>query len=256
MPFLRERRRQAEWMDRPDADPRELAASLAFIRKVNRWLRYTRATLGHLKRFAGTWSRGERIEVLDIATGSADIPSAIARWGIEAGFDVRVTGVDFHAETIAVARSEVQGATSDSGRAPQAERLQEGTVPISRVRLVRADAFRLPFENGAVDYAITNMFLHHLDPPEIVGVLREMDRVARRGVIVADLLRSYRAYAWVKLLTALSPAMVRHDAAVSVGQAFTRGEILCATGAAGLTYARYYRHFGHRFVLAGEKPRR
>ena len=256
MAFLRERRRQAEWMDRPDADPRELAESLAFIRKVNRRLGYTRATLKHLKRFAATWNRGERIEVLDVATGSADIPLAIARWGTEAGLDVRVTGVDFHAETIAVARSEVRGATSASGRAPQAGRLQEGTATVARVRLVRADAFRLPFENAAVDYAITNMFLHHLDPPEIVAVLREMDRVAGRGVIVADLLRSYRAYAWVKVLTCLSPAMVRHDAAVSVGQAFTRGEILGAAGAADLTYVQYYRHFGHRFVLAGEKPGR
>jgi len=54
-------------------------------------------------------------------------------------------------------------------------------------------------------------------------------------------------------LTVLANPMVRHDAPISVAQAFTQAEILALRDRAGLSYARYYRHFGHRFVLAGEK---
>jgi hypothetical protein len=80
-----------------------------------------------------------------------------------------------------------------------------------------------------------------------------MDRLSRRGVIAADLLRDRRAYFWIKQITRLSNPMVRHDAVVSVGQAFTESEIVALRDQAGLSYAKFHRHFAHRFVLAGEK---
>jgi hypothetical protein len=97
------------------------------------------------------------------------------------------------------------------------------------------------------------MFLHHLDEPGAIRVLTEMNRVARRGIIAADLVRNRRAYAWISLFTLWTSAMIRHDARVSVAQAFSRNEMLALRDAAGVGYARYYPHFGHRFVLAGEK---
>jgi hypothetical protein len=48
--------------------------------------------------------------------------------------------------------------------------------------------------------------------------------------------------------------MVRHDARASVAQAFTRQEVLRLRDRAGLHFAEYHRHFGHRWVLAGERP--
>src|SRR5438046_10434997 len=86
--FLAQRRREAEWMDAPDADPAVLADSLRFIRRVNRLFRYTRATLSHLQRFSRSWKPGERIRVIDFATGSADVPLAIVSWAQRRGFDV------------------------------------------------------------------------------------------------------------------------------------------------------------------------
>ena len=50
--------------------------------------------------------------------------------------------------------------------------------------------------------------------------------------------------------------MVRHDAKASVAQAFSRAEVLRLREEAGAGFARYFRHFGHRFVLAGEKMTR
>ena len=112
----------------------------------------------------------------------------------------------------------------------------------------------LPFDQAEFDYALTAMFLHHLDDDDVVRVLSTMSRVARRGIIAADLLRNSRAYAWITLFTLLANPMVKHDARVSVQQAFTEQEVKSLRDRAGIGFAEYYKHFGHRFVLAGEKP--
>lgn len=219
-------------MDAPDADPDQLRRSLAFIRWVNALFGYTRATLSHFKRFSAGWAPGEMIRILDVATGSADVPKAILRWATREGFDVRIVGVDLHARTAA-------------------EAARENANP--RLSIARADAMTLPFADDAFDYALTNMFLHHLDDDQVVIVLREMARVARRGMVVADLSRNARAYRWINLFTLLANPMVRHDARVSVAQAFAPDEVRALRDRAGITFASYHAHFGHRWILAGEK---
>jgi ubiquinone/menaquinone biosynthesis C-methylase UbiE len=226
------RQREPEWMDEPGADPELIRKSLRFIRRVNALLGYTRATLQHLERFSQRWKPGERIEMIDFATGSADIPRAILRWADAKGFDVRIVGVDLHAATAQTAAEE----TNDP-----------------RLRIVRGNVLDMPFEDNSFDYALTAMFLHHLDDDDVTRVMATMGRLSRRGVIIADLIRGQRALAWIKLFTLFSNRMVKHDASVSVKQAFSKEEILALRDRAGIGFAEYYKHFGHRFVLAGEK---
>lgn len=221
---------EAEAMDAPDADPTQLVRALGFIRRINTLLGYTRATLRHLDRLTLDLPK---TTILDVATGSADVPQAILRRSQQQGRAVSVVGLDLHAQTLAFARS------------------QAGTG----VPLVRGDALSLPFEDGSFDVVMTSMFLHHLPTPLAVKVLREMDRVARRGVIVADLLRDRRAYAWICLFTCLADPMVRHDARVSVRQSFTLGEAESLVREAGLDYLRVHPEMAYRFVIAGAKNR-
>jgi ubiquinone/menaquinone biosynthesis C-methylase UbiE len=227
--FLQSRLRGPEWMDEPGANAEHLRKSLRYLRRINGFLRYTRSTLSHLERFSRRWRRGETIRILDVATGSADLPRAILKWAKGRGFDVRVVGVDLHAMTARAAGAD------------------------NAVRIVQANAMQLPFADGSFDYATTSLFLHHLDEADVVKVLAEMGRVTGRGVIVGDLLRHRRAYFWVNILTSLANPMVRHDGRISVAQAFKREEIIALRDQAGISFASYHRHFGHRFVLAGER---
>lgn len=222
------RRREPEWMDADGTDPAELRRSLDFIERVNRRLGYTRATIGHLDRLARRWPAGRPLRVLDVATGSADVPRAVCVWADRRGGDVRVVGVDRHPETLAAAR----------------ERTADG-----RIELLQADALALPFAEGSFDVAICSMFLHHLSDDDAVRAVRELRRASAGAVIVADLLRSRRALAWITLFTAFSNPMVKHDARASVRQAFTSEEAMRMASAAGLRRPAVYRHFGHRFVL-------
>jgi ubiquinone/menaquinone biosynthesis C-methylase UbiE len=231
-----ERRRQPEWMDDPAVDPAELRQSLAYLRRINSLLGYNRSIVRHLDRFSRRWPPGRPVHVVDVATGSGDLPRAILGWSGRRGFDVWVVGVDLHATSVRIA----------------AELTPPHLSP--RLRFVQADALRLPFADGSFDYATSALFLHHLDEDSAVAVIREMARVARRGIVVADLLRHRRAYAWITLLTLFSRPMARHDARASVAQAFTRDEVLRLRDRAGVDFTSYSRHFGHRFAIAGERP--
>lgn len=226
------RQRAEELMDEPDVNPRHLAKSLAYIRLLNRWMGYTRATLSHFEHFSRRWKAGQRVTVLDVATGSGDVPAALVEWGDKRRFDIRVVAIDLHQKTI--------------------DRAAEYGLD-RRIGLVRADAVRLPFEAGSFDYVMTSMFLHHLDDEVIVRVFEEMDRVALRGVVASDLIRDKRAARWIRLFSFAANPVLRHDSVVSVLQSFREQEIMELVRQAGLDYLRFQEHFGYRFVVSGEK---
>lgn len=231
MRSLARRQREAEWMDAPGADPQLLRRSLIYLRRINALLGYTRATLSHLHRFSRRWTPGELITILDVATGSGDVPAAILKWADRHGFNVRIVGIDLHEQT-------AQTAAKNTG---------------PRFSVLRGNAMALPFADGSFDYVLTSMFLHHLDDDDAVAVLREMNRVARRGLIASDVLRGRRAYAWITLFTLWANPMVRHDARTSIAQAFSLPETRLLQERAGLAYTQHFVHFAHRFALAGER---
>ena len=223
-------------MDEADVDAGQLAGALAFIRRVNTALGYTRATVGHVARLAASLPAGRPLTVLDVATGSGDVPAALLAWARRAGRSVRVVGLDLHAGTLDLAAAHLTSVPAAAA----------GGVAVP---LVRGDALALPFADGAFDVVMTSMFLHHLPDAAVVAALREMARVAGHAVVAADLVRHPRAYAGIWLLTAASGPLLRHDARVSVRQAFTPDEIRRLAFAAGLRGAKTRLHFGHRFVL-------
>lgn len=229
------RRRTPERMDDPDVPQHDLREAHAFVRRVNRWLGGSRAAVSALRRWSRSWTRGETIRILDIGAGTADIPLAILDWARAAGHRVQVTAVDLHEGTLALAREQIGD--------------RQG------IDLVCADARRLTdrFSPGDFDYAHAGMFLHHLDDIEVVTVLRIMDRLARLGSIWNDLVRGRIESLGVRVLTLGAPALVKHDAIVSVEAGFTKREAIDLARRAGLTGIVYRRHLFGRFSLTSEK---
>ena len=230
--MLTRRTRTPERMDDPDVDRGELERSLAFIRVVNRRLGGTRAALGHLERWTAA---RQAVRVIDLGTGSADIPLAMVRWGAHRGREVHVTGIDAHPVTLALAREHV-GASG-------------------AIELVEADCLRLMdrYEPASFDYAHAGMFLHHLDDIEVLTVLRIMDRLARRGVIWNDLVRGPIEKLAVRALVVGQSPIVRHDARASVAAGFTKREALDLAERAGWASPVFRRHLFGRFTVTSEK---
>src|SRR5262249_34208718 len=117
------------------------------------------------------------------------------------------------------------------------------------------DARFIPLADSAVDVVTCSLFLHHLDPPDVVGVFREAARVARRGVVAGDVTRSWPAWLITWIMTrVLSRSRFFHvDGPRSVRAAYTPGELLSLARSAGLADARVRRTFPFRMILTWQK---
>ena len=248
--MLSRRAHTPEFMDDPAISRDELREHLRFIRMVNRRLGGTSAATGHFRRWSRDWNQvragagnpplalpdaRHAIRILDLGTGSADIPLAIAQWAQRAGLSVHITAVDLHPVTVELAHEHV-GTRSD-------------------IAVMQADALRLMdhFAPASFDYAHAGMFLHHLQDIEIMTVLRIMDRLATRGIIWNDLTRDALSHLGVRLLSIAATPKLRHDAVVSVAKGFTRREAIEIATRAGLANVRFTRHVFGRFTLTSEK---
>jgi ubiquinone/menaquinone biosynthesis C-methylase UbiE len=223
-------------MDEPAQDRAELARSLADIRAVNRWLGGTRVVLHHLEALFARHPR-PAYRLLDVATGSGDIPLQVARWARARGVQVEIVATDNHATTLELAR--------------------EHTAQEPAVRVEEADALALPWPDGEFDVALLSTALHHFDDDrDCLRVLREMHRVSRIGLIVNDLARSRAALLGAQLLAATAwrtHPVTRHDGPLSVRRAFTPAELRALAARAGLEKAEVRAHVPFRMALVVEK---
>ena len=79
---------EREYMD-DHTPPEEVVDEVyRFLGAIGRWLGGTRATLRRFEELSRGWTVGERITVLDVASGGGDIARALIRWGRVRGFDL------------------------------------------------------------------------------------------------------------------------------------------------------------------------
>lgn len=218
-----------ERLDAPDADPRDVEASLADLARINRLLGGTRLTLRALEKLLDGRKRGP-LTLLDAGSGGGDMAAAMASWARRRGFTPRVVGID----------------ASPSITALAAERVGDG------VDLRVGDMRALDLEDGSVDVATCSLVIHHLEPPEALRALRELGRVAQVGVVVNDLVRTrlglVGAQVLIRLLT--RNPITRHDAVISVRRAYTRRELLALVSEAGLRPVDVHGTLGYRVAVA------
>ncbi len=205
-------------MDRPQPVSDELISDLRNLRALNRYFGSYRLVRHFLKRWI--WPN-DHLRVLDLATGSGDIPRLVVEHARKTGAAVEIDAVDFQTSTVGVARE-----------------LSEG---FPEIRYHCADIHRFG-EDHSYDIVLFSLALHHFSEEEAVSLLRRARRLARGKVLIADLRRSWFAKISVDLLTTFvfREAMTRNDARVSVARSFSFRELDDLAHAAG------WKDFGHR----------
>ncbi|HEX4561302.1 MAG TPA: methyltransferase domain-containing protein [Gemmatimonadales bacterium] len=199
-----------EVLDDPGADPALVRAELTDLTRLNRWFGGARAVVRTLMPLLPP--AGGSCTLLDVGTGSGDIPRAIARAAQRRRVTVRTLGLD---------------------RSPVAARVASTTGLATAV----SDGGSLPLAPRSVDFVVLSQVLHHLEPAAATRWIRELDRVARRAVIIADLRRSRVAMLAMWLVSfplGLHP-VTRRDAVVSLRRGYTVGELEALLSAAGVT---------------------
>jgi SAM-dependent methyltransferase len=212
-----------EIMDRPQPISDDLRLDLDILERLNRRFGSYHLIRYFLRRWIGP---GESVSLLDLCTGSGDIPRCIADWSRAQNSTIRIHAVDFQPSTLSIARTK--------------------SINYPEITYEVADVLRFtparPF-----DIVICSLALHHFAFPDAVNLLRRIRSFAGRGVVVADLVRSDFGMVGIYILTSL---LVRHpmnrfDARLSMRRAFSFDELTAVAVAAG------WSGFGHgRFPVS------
>ncbi len=234
-PNLSSRVDRLELMDTMTFDEPVVRRTLAFLGMTARHFGGADIVTQRLAAWSKRWPAKTVISILDVGTGGAEIPMAIARWARRFNRRVRIVALDLMPGIAGIARANAR------------------EFPEVDVRC--QDVFALRDAGETFDYVTASLFLHHVPTPRIQEILQLFDQMARRGVIVSDLARNAASYWAVKSLALLTGNhVVRHDAPLSVQRAFTREELQDFAVTAGLPYLRASGAPWFRLSLAGEKP--
>jgi ubiquinone/menaquinone biosynthesis C-methylase UbiE len=195
------RRDEPELMDAPGLPADEVEDAYRVLSLVNRQLGNLRTIRHEFRRFLREDAADlAAITVLDVGSGSGDIPEALR--SMTANRDLTILALDRDPTAVAAARRR-------------------------SLAVVQGDALRLPFADRSVDFVIAVKFAHHFRGPGLDRRVSEMARVARRRVVILDIRRHRLAYwgflAWSRVFT--TNRLVRHDGPLSVLRGFTADEL-------------------------------
>lgn len=232
---LARRERIPELMDDPALDPLEHRRALDGLATLNRFSGSASLLWKPLLAFARS-RPGQTIRVLDVATGSGDVPIGLWQRAQRAGLPLVVEGCDISP----VAVSSAARHASEVGAA---------------AKFFVHDAILDPLPTG-FDIVTCSLFLHHLGDDNAVSLLRRMREAAGSLVLVNDLARSKFNYlaVWFACHALSRSRVVRYDGPASVRSAYAPREALALAHQAGLSGARASRRFPCRYLLQWKNP--
>jgi ubiquinone/menaquinone biosynthesis C-methylase UbiE len=222
-----------ELLDAGEGTDEDVARNLTDLRRINRLLGGTRVVIEALSSYLNTRDT-KQVSLLDVGTGSADIPTAVAEWCDARRIKPLIAALDISERNLRIARTRLGIA--------------------GEIKLVRADSLSLPFRERSFDFVTASLFLHHFQDEDVVRLLADFSRVARRAVIVNDLVRNLIPYYFARLTGPVlaTSFLTRNDGPVSVLRGFTADEMKDLAGRAGLRQVEVRRVFPYRLSLVAE----
>ena len=231
---MQKRDQQPEWMDDPNLPRADHLAALAGLARLNRISGIARLMYRHIRRVA--MARGDRrLSLLDVASGSGDVPISWVRRARREGWTLQVTLTD----------------TRVTALEEQQRRAKRDRVDVLSLH---HDCLRSPLPGG-FDIVTSSLFFHHLDDHQVFCLLQSMQAASDGALVLCDLERSRTNLVLVKAAASVvsrSP-VVHHDSAASVRASYTVEEFKHLAEEALARPVRVARAFPCRFILFQEE---
>ena len=228
---FKQRSHRLEHIDTGNYTAAEYEDCIGELRFVNRWMGDAHSLKTTVLREIEA-QRLASFSILDLGAGSGELLRVAATWARQTKRQFSGVGLELNER--------------------MAESILEESERFDEIAAVRGDALQLPFDDAQFDYVICSLFTHHLLDEQVVQVLREMSRVAKRRIFVVDLHRHPVAYFLYTVpgKLVLHNRLVRHDGALSILRGFKSNEFLELAQRAGLRDIRVERRFPYRLVLS------
>lgn len=230
---FRQRSLEPENLDKGSYTPEEYEGCLVELRRINEWLGDANALRDSLLKVIEHRDL-QSFSVLDVGAGSGELLRVAATWARETKRSAFLVGVELNYRS--------------------AKAILEESASFSEIASVRANGLVLPFPDQTFDYVIQSLTLHHFDDAGAVNLLKEMGRVARRGIFVIDLERNPVAYFFYTTIGRLflHNRLIREDGALSILKSFTPEELAEIGRRTGLANVKVEKHFPSRLILSAE----
>ncbi len=221
-----------ELMDDPTLDPTEHARALDGLRRINAWTRNAALAWRAIRDVAQA-QPDRPLRVLDVATGSADIPIGLLR-------HAEAQRITLHIDACDVSPTALEVAAANCARSA-------ATVHLFRHDVLEDEILR-PY-----DVVMCSQFLHHFNDDDVTEILVKMAAAATRRVVVVDLVRSRLNWLQVWFATRLlSRSQVVHfDGPQSIRAALTPGELQALAAPCGFRSLRLRSHWPCRMMFVG-----
>lgn len=229
---MRPRALQPELMDDPGIDPDAHVAALRGLSRLN----VVSNAAGPIARairesvLAAGAAPPSTLSILDVATGSGDLPVSLGRFMKAQGLAAELHACDISQTALDTTR----------------DRSERAGVA---VHIHRIDVLKDPIPE--VDVVTCALFMHHLDEDDAIRALERLSRAARRLLVVSDLCRGAAGMLAARVVPRLltRSRVVHVDAVRSVQGAFTLPEFESIVDRAGLSHANLRRIFPARMLL-------
>jgi SAM-dependent methyltransferase len=231
---FRQRSHELENIDKGSYTPAEYEGCIVELQRVNEWLGDAKALRGSLLKEIETQGL-QSFSVLDVGAGSGELLRVTAQWARATNRTARLVGLELNQRS-------AQAILGESCDFPE-------------ISSVQANGLVLPFGDDTFDYVIQSLTLHHFDDEGAVSILREMGRIAARGIFVIDLHRNPVAYFFYTTIGRLflHNRLLREDGALSILRSFKPEEMEALGHGAGLGNVIVAKHFPSRLVLSASR---
>jgi ubiquinone/menaquinone biosynthesis C-methylase UbiE len=228
---FRHRSYELENLDKGTYTPEEYEGCIVELQRVNEWLGDAKALRNSLLKEIERRDL-QSFSILDIGAGSGELLRVAAQWARETNRSASLVGLELNQRS--------------------AKAILEESDGLPEISSVQGNGFVLPFADHSFDYVIQSLTLHHFDDQGAVAILREMGRVAARGIFVIDLHRNPVAYFFYTTLghIILHNRLLREDGALSILKSFKPDELEKLGQQAGLGNVTVEKHFPSRLILS------